>query len=387
MRYAVAGNVALVAILAGLSAASGDSDVLQKSIQIIREVGSDGKGSAEASRAWQVVARADAGQLPQLLKGMDGANALARNWLRAAIDEILDRARKDRKALPAESLESFLRDPRHDPQARRLAYELIVERDKTAAERFLPTMLDDPSPELRHDAVAQLLNQAEKVHGSDKKADALPLFQKCLAAARDKSQIDKIARRLRELGHPIDLPTHFGFVMDWKIIGPFQNMKQKGLEAVYPPEEKIDPAATYDGKSGKVAWKEYVTEDANGLVDLSAGLGKFVEATAYAVSEFTSREERDAEIRIGCYNALKLWINGRLVLVRGDAFTGMSFDHYIAKIHLQPGKNVILLKASLDDPPTPTPKLWQFQLRVCDSSGAAILSTTRPAPAAAAKKS
>ena len=42
--------------------------------------------------------------------------------------------------------------------------------------------------------------------------------------------------------------------------------------------------------------------------------------------------------------------------------------------------NSILLKLCKDAPPLPLYDLWWFQMRVCDDTGAAILSTTRPAP-------
>src|SRR5262249_62088785 len=113
--------------------------------------------------------------------------------------------------------------------------------------------------------------------------------------------------------------------------------------------------------------------------DLNAGVGEHLDSVGYAATEFTSKEARDVEIRLGCFTAFKLWANGELVLVRGDAYTGMRLDHYVAKVHLKPGKNMILLKSCQADPPPPLPKHWRFMLRVCDAGGAAILSTTRPA--------
>jgi hypothetical protein len=35
------------------------------------------------------------------------------------------------------------------------------------------------------------------------------------------------------------------------------------------------------------------------------------------------------------------------------------------------------MKVCMDIPPAQVPKLWRFQLRVCDADGAAVLSTTR----------
>jgi hypothetical protein len=283
-------------------------------------------------------------------------------------------------------LEAFLRDRQHDPQARRLAYELVLEHDNTAAVRLLPGMLDDPSAALRHDAVERVLNQAEALTKAGKKTEALPLWRQAFTAAREKGQIDKAVRSLRELGERVDLPVHLGLILNWKLIGPFANVKQQGRETIYPPEQGLDATASYDGKTARVRWLDYVSKDANGHVDLTAAIGKHTEAIGYAWTDFVSRDERDAEIRLGCYTPFKLWVNGKLVLTRGESYTGVFLDHSRAKIHLKKGTNTILLKIIQDELPQGIPYLWQFLLRVCDDSGVAILSTARPPPPPPEKK-
>lgn len=373
-----------VAIITALSVVtptvvrSAESEDLKSAIHTIRRVGPDGKGSAEAARAWQVLVKTPIEQLPLLLAGMDRATPLARNWIRAAVDEIVDRAERGKKPLPAVALEGFLADTSHDSQARRLAFDLLVQQDKTARDRFLPKMVNDPSPELRRDAIGRVLDDAEKLVSAQKKGEAQTLFQRAFVAARDKDQIDKAAKRLKDLGQAIDLAKHLGFILDWKLIGPFANVAQKGVETPYPPEKALDARAEYDGKEGKVRWKDYVSKDENGVIDLSIGIGHDTEAVGYAATEFTNPAARDVEVRIGCYTVFKLWVNGELALHRADAYTGMQFDHYRTKIRLREGKNTLLMKVCADIPPPGVPKLWRFQLRVCDADGAAILSTTRP---------
>ncbi len=362
-----------------------------KDLAVLRKVGPDGKGSREAAAAWKRLASADARELPGLLAGMDGASALARNWLRSAIDHVLERAAEAKTPVPAKELEAFLGDRRHDPQARQLAYDLVCAADKTASERLLPGLLDDPSPDLRREAVTHLLARADTVFQSEKKAESLPLYRQALAAAREKAQIDQAARKLKDLGQPVDLAMHLGMILDWKFAGPFPNADQKGGDTAYPPEQKLDFTAEYEGKGGKVHWAEFVSKDPNGIIDVNAALAKclpasdkkpgpFSEAVAYAATTFSSKEARDAEVRLGSFTSFKLWVNGELVLVRGDAYTGMSLDHYIAPVRLKAGENTLLLKVWLDVPPPQLPKVWRFQARVCDASGATILSATRPAP-------
>jgi hypothetical protein len=365
--------------------APADRAQLTRAIDVLRKATPDNQTGA--ALAWKQLAAAPVSDLPIVLAGMDGASAVARNWLRSSIDQILDDAKKDSKPLPYEELEAFIRETKHDPQARRLAYELVADHDKTTADRFLPGMLDDPSPELRRDAVARLLSEGEKVQGSDKKADALPLFQKALASARDLAQINKAAKALRDLGQKVDLPTHLGLVVDWKLIGPFPNKEDKGIDVVYPPEKKYEPAAAYDSLNAKAKWIGHVSAHDMGIVDFDANLSKAPDAVAYAFTEFTSDRDQDVDIRIGCYTPFKLWLNGEQALVRGDAFTGMSFDHYPVRVHLKKGINTLLMKVSRAAPPAQVPNMWRFQLRVCDDKGVAILSTARPAPAMPEKKS
>jgi hypothetical protein len=48
-------------------------------------------------------------------------------------------------------------------------------------------------------------------------------------------------------------------------------------------------------------------------------------------------------------------------------------DQFIVRGELKPGKNVILLKVCQNEQKEDWAQVWQFQLRVCDSIGKAIL--------------
>jgi hypothetical protein len=368
-------------LVASLLAAPGGMNPrqdLSSAITAMRAVGPDGQGAGEAAKAWLTLCQADVAQVPDLLAAMNGANPLAKNWLRAAVDAVKDKGRAQGKPLPTATLEAFLKDKRQDPQARRFAYDLLLENDATVPDRYLPTMLDDPSPDLRRDAVARVFDEAEKLFKDGKKDEAKERYRTCFQAARDQSQIIRSARRLGELGEKPDLANHLGMVMDWQIIGPFPNPDQKGMETAYPPEKEYSATAEYDGKEGKVRWQPYVSKHELGMINLKEALNQSADVTAYTRTEFTADKEQDVEIRLGCVTAFKLWVNGELTLERGDAYTGTRLDHYVAKARLKAGKNTILVKSCLDTPPPQLPKVWQFQLRVCDANGVAILSTTRP---------
>jgi hypothetical protein len=360
-------------LAAALGAPAGESD-LARAIAAVRDVGPNGQGAAAAAAAWKRLAAADVADLPALLAGMDGASPLARNWLRAAIDPVLDRAARDQKPVPAAELEAFLRDARHDAAARRFAYELVVKADPPAAERLLPGLLDDPSPDLRRDAVGRVIAKADGLLKDDKRDEAKAELGRALAAARDFDQISGLIKKLGDLGQKVTLAEHAGFLRSWRVIGPFPNPDEKGIDKVFPPERGLDFAAEYDGKGGKVGWKEFTTPDEIGVVNLNDAVGDHPEAVSYATTEFRSKDARDAEIRLGSFVAFKLWVNGEMVLFRGDAYTGMKADHYVAKVKLKPGPNTILVKFAQDVPPPQLkPKnYWRFMLRVSDATGAAI---------------
>lgn len=351
---------------------------VSNSIQTIRAVGKEGQGNAAAAKAWQFLAKADASALPEILAAMDGANPLAANWLRAAVDTIAAREGK----LPLENLQKFLADKKHDPRARRLAFELIQRTNLQLAEKLIPGMLNDPSVELRRDAVQRVIDEGAALKKANKKTEATKTYQIALNAARDIDQIKTCSTALRQLGETIDLPRHFGFLMHWNVIGPFDNTQRKGFGTVYPPENKINFSASYDGKSGKVRWSEFVTADEYGMVNINKaypGPGDGLkEVTAFAQTEYHAAEARDIELRLGCKNAWKIWHNSKLVFERDEYHRGARIDQYQLKIRLTKGRNTLLVKLCQNEQKESWTKEWQFQLRVCDATGTAVLAHNRP---------
>ncbi|HEV3137780.1 MAG TPA: hypothetical protein VGZ26_07740, partial [Pirellulales bacterium] len=228
------------------------SDSLAPLLKTIRDVGPEGKGNLAAARAWsELAARSDVDQLPMILGAIDGANPLAANWLRSAVDAVAERRVHSGGKLPIAELEEFLHERQHDARARRLAYEWIARNDPTAVERLIPQMLDDPSLELRRDAVARVLLAAEKASAAQDTDLALSTYRQALDAARDLDQVKLVTEALKKLGHPVDLAHHYGFLLDWKLLGPFDNHQGKGFDVAFPPEAAIDLAASYPVQSGK----------------------------------------------------------------------------------------------------------------------------------------
>ncbi len=343
-----------------------------EAIQALRGVGAEGQGNSNASAAMQSLAKADAGELTTILSGMDGANPLALNWLRSAVETIVTRERAAGRGLPVAGLEKFVAETRHHPRARRFAYELIAQANPAQASAMLAGMLDDPSTELRRDAVQQVIDAAVKSREAKNDAAAVAGYQTALKSARDVDQVQTISQALAELGQPVSLPEVFGWVKDWRVIGPFDNTAGAGYDTVYPPEENLDFAAEYNGKTGKIGWKSVTTTNDLGMVDLNKPLGALKEVTGYAVTEIQSEAARPVELRLGCKNGWKLWLNGELLFGRDEYHRGTEIDHYRLKANLKPGKNVILVKLTQNEMKEEWTVEWEFQLRITDDLGTPI---------------
>ncbi|MDA0813565.1 MAG: hypothetical protein O3C21_14395 [Verrucomicrobia bacterium] len=345
----------------------------------IQAVENEGKGNKAASAAWEKLSTADAGDLVTILGAMDKAGPLASNWLRSAVDVISDRTTAEGARLPVADLGEFLLDQNHSPRARRLAFDLIRSADAATADKLVPGMLMDPSPELRREAVDRLISEGNSLLEGDAKDTAALVYRQALNGARDVNQIKEIAAQLEKLERPVDLPKHFGFLMHWNVIGPFDNTGRAGFDQVFPPEESIDLAAEYDGKGGKAKWVEFVTADPFGKVDINKAFGMEKEVTAYATTEFLSANAQPAELRLGSKNAWKIWLNGELVFGRDEYHRGAAIDQYQLPISLKEGKNTLLVKLCQNEQTETWTVEWEFQLRVCDATGTAILATDRPA--------
>ncbi len=349
---------------------AGEADAL---LARIKTVGREGKRNVEAARAWKELVRLGPGALVDTLAGLDEANDTAANWIRSAADAIAERELQAGRPLPAAQLEAFIRDTSHNGRARRQAFEWLARSDKSAPDRLLPGMLDDPSVELRRDALARALEDAKALLKNPDKAEATKVYRKLFVSARDKDQVDAIAKQLKELGVEVDLAKHFGFIREWMLVAPFDSTGGVGYERVYEPEKKVDLAAAYKGKNeAEARWKEHRSADPYGLVNLNKALAKHKGAVAYAFAVVESPEERKVDIRLGSTNAVKVFLNGQEVFRYEEYHHGIRVDQYVAHAKLKAGKNELLVKICQNEQTEEWAQEWQFQLRICDATGGAL---------------
>lgn len=346
---------------------------LEKNIAAIRAVGPEGQGHPAAIAAVKELSQGSAETLVPLLTAFDDAGPLATNWLRGVVDTVADRQLKSTGKLPAAALEGFVKDTARRAEARRLAYEWLIKVDATAADRLIPGMIRDASPEFRRDAVQRLIKTATATKDENQKEKAIQLYRDALAGAVDDDQVKAIVTPLKELGEAVDLQKHFGFLTEWWVVGPFDNTGLKGFDTAYAPEKSVDVSATYDGKEGPISWKKFATKDDYGVFNIAKQVSPYKGAVVYATTTFESDKVRPVEFRLGTPNAWKLWVNGEFVFGRDEYHRGTQLDQYSVKARLRQGQNVILLKICQNEQTEEWAQDYKYQIRVCDSTGAAVL--------------
>ena len=136
---------------------------LKKQITAIQAVGAEGSGNAEAAVAFRSLSQARASALLPLLRAIEPSNRIARNWLRSAVEVIVERELAEKKPLPFADLKTFLSDRTQAPEARRLAFDLMLAIDRGTSETLIPGFLDDPSTGLRREAEALMIAEGAKL--------------------------------------------------------------------------------------------------------------------------------------------------------------------------------------------------------------------------------
>jgi hypothetical protein len=357
----------------------------------ITSAGPRAAGSDAARAAWDKLVVRGPAVLPRLLEAMDTPDTVTGNWLRTAFDRIVDADVHDGgKRIDADALLAFVKDPKHQGRARRLALDTLERLRPGTTERLTGGWLEDP--EFRYEAVAAVLKDADALAKNGDKEKALAAYRKAFAAARDLAQAAALAGRLMNRGVTVSVFDHLGFLRDWRIIGPFDARGMKGFAMLYPPEEKIDLAAQYPGKGERtVAWQRYhvdepppaaAAEFRSALVNFDKALGTTHDAVAYAYTAFRVPEAREVELRGAADDNFTVWVNGRRAFGLEEYRNGVRLDRHRFRVKLQVGVNTVLVKVcqAPRDPTSPEPN-WEFVLRVVDDTGKGIdMASDLPVP-------
>jgi hypothetical protein len=357
--------------LAAQPGAKGPDAQVAALIAQVKSIGLKGEGYPAAVAAQKELSASGPAALIPLLKAMDGASPLAANWLAGAFETIADKTlASGGDGIPAKAFEAFALDRTNAASARLLAYEWLKKVDPTAKDRLVPGMLDDPSADFRRLAVTRLIAEAD---AAKEDARRLELWTKALTGATDEDQVKLLVGKLDDVGVKVDLSRHFGYLLSWQLIGPFDNSARDGFAKVYPPELSRDFNVPLPGREGDVKWEPFTTKDDMGEVDLIPLLKPYRDSLAYAVTTYKAKQGGPAQIRLTTPNAWKVWVNGQLVFARDEYHRGSMFDQYVIPVTLVEGNNEILLKICQNEQTEDWAQKWFFKVRVTDSSGKAIL--------------
>ncbi len=314
-------------------------------------------------------------RLMDVAKAISQADPVQKNLYLGVAQSIYAR---DRQAGRIE-LEKIVNNKQLDAAIRYWAFEELTLGDEKSRQAMLQTMLDDPALEIRYEAVK--LGQAEakqlKENGGEP-AQLKRAYQRLITAARLPEQVQEVAASLKELGEEVNLLEHFGFIANWQVIGPFDNREKRGFNVDYGPEKAYlaapMAAATgeFEGKEGKVTWQPVTTREMDGAVDLNPVFANAKGAIAYALADFTAPKGIDCEVRLGCINANKVWVNGQPLISNEVYHASSQIDQYTAPVQLKQGKNTILIKVCQNEQTEQWAQDWKFQLRFTDASGQAI---------------
>lgn len=359
---------------------------LDADLNTVLKVDKNGVGHREAADAVLRIEQKSTATILPLLSAMDDANPIAANWLQGAFETIAERTLNSDESLPVEELDAFAADRSHASQPRRLAFDWLVRVDHSAAERLIPGMIDDPSQEFRREAVQRLLDQAAAVEaGQDRdEAETKSLYEQAYKSALDPDQLDLAFDKLTALGEKPNLKQQLGLLDKWWIVTPFDHKGGIGFDKVYPPEMEIDLTTKYAGATGELTWIQKQSDQRHAIVDLNKLIAPHKGAVAYAFCEFPSEREQSVDIRLGTPNGWKLWVNDELLFAHEEYHQTMRMDQYRVAAKFKSGVNRILLKICQNEQTEDWAQRWEFQLRVCDAAGAAVLPSNSPQTAATA---
>lgn len=328
------------------------------------------KSPAANRAAWDRLAAAGPAALLPILRAWPKDDPVAANWLRTAFDQI---AGPHAETLPVADLLAFACDPSALGKARRAAMAAVERARPGTTAKLLPGWLSDP--EFGPDAVAERVAAAEAADPPE----AARILRATFAAATDLDQALLVARKLAAAGDRPDIIKHLGVVSRWRVVGPFPASPEDGLTRSFPPETKLDPAAEYDGKAGRLKWLPAECDPADGKIDLARhGVQPDDGAVAYAWARLAVPAASRVELRVSAVDNVKAWVNGAKVVERASEYRSMYRpDRYRVAVELPAGESTVLVKLTKTRPEEVRgkpggPARWDFLVRLVDARGCGV---------------
>ncbi len=150
---------------------------------------------------------------------------------------------------------------------------------------------------------------------------------------------DKINKRKKA----VKFYSRIGTILEWQIIGEFENISASGFDKDWPPLYHPESNAVMTSKRGAdIKWFEVPEYRPGHWINFSCHF-HYTNSIVFAQTFCKSPTDTIVQLRIGTSGSLKAWINDKTAIsVEEERNNGL--DTYIAEIKLNKGFNRILLQ-------------------------------------------
>jgi hypothetical protein len=339
--------------------------------QNLAQLASDNPDQIEMAHAWRALGKSAPDKLPAILAAADRLDPVRANRFYLLADKIAQKSIAE-KSLPIGPLHEFLFQSSHQSKARRLAFDWITTAKPDGRDQLLEQLIGDRSDRLNFIAIGRLLKLAAD---STDPNETTSLRKKALDAAREPNQIIQIVDLLDASGKKIDLSARLGLLTNWQMAGPFDNTEGRGFDIAYPVEKNLTGLTfqeTYEGKPDadgnprKFTWQKVDPSDRLGTIDFNRLIGTEKGVLAYLATTIDSPTDRPAQLRLGSFNAMKIWLNGTQIARLPIYHSGGQFDGYKIPIDLKKGPNRLIIKVHQNSQTQPWTKNWSVTARIVE---------------------
>lgn len=146
-------------------------------------------------------------------------------------------------------------------------------------------------------------------------------------------------------------------------VGTWDNDQGKGFDLEFAPELRPGLNETYEGRTGRLAWRRDVPKDPRGRYDLLMLMTPTRWAAAFAQGTFTAEADGPHALRLTTSDPLKVWVDGRLVFAAAQLDRSVP-DHLVVPLQLTRGPHTVLIKSAHRE------GLWHLTARVTPYDGA-----------------
>jgi len=212
-------------------------------------------------------------------------------------------------------------------------------------------------------SVARLTERARR--DPEARQEAFHMLSRALRTAESKKVFHLALRNLEALGFEIDAETRrSGGVSRWQLIGPvpWKDEGENDTDKVFFGEPDVDVSHQHKIGGRVLKWRDCLTDDRNGKVDLTTVYGRLANVAAYAYAEVELPASQDLQLKIGSNDGYKCWFNGKEVS-RFEGGRGYRPDQNSVQVEGRAGVNRILLKI------TQFGSRWAFGVRLTDLKG------------------